>query len=306
MSFVVTRAALAFSGFADAAGGLLLLVAYYALADEITFFAELALGLQSLHAFTWFGYLLLSSGSPRPGFARMMLSANAAALALDVASVLLRTFAANGAGTLPLVSLCAMVGLLGADGFAWVFVRVYVRIRGDGREPSAGAPPLPVKAGKGEEEDEVADFASRAAVWLWPLELLLFAALATLYAAGLNRSAAYSRAILLEAPHAFAWLLHRLIAGSFFGNGGMLRDLGWIWLGFLASAALALAEAAALALRLYYVVSDSDDASSGFLGVPVVWGWVQLGIGAGLAAVSLSQAFCLWAVTTSFESVAKK
>jgi hypothetical protein len=286
MSFAGTRVALAAAGVLDLSATSLLACAYYARADEVTFLAALALSLQSLHAFTWFGYLVASSGEPSSGFARMMLAANAAAGILDLASLLARALVVGVSDSLGQISAWATGGMLFADALAAFALRVYLRAerRGDSDSDSDSRSEL-----KGREPAWATELRERALAPAWALELGLVAAQLGLHALGLNRSAAYSRLILLEVPHAFLWLLHRAAVGSLFGNGGGVRSRGWLWLGALAtSGALALGVAAA-ALRLTYYFTEADGAVSAYAGVPEVWGWVQFGVGLALVLVAAVQ-----------------
>lgn len=283
MSAALTRALIAVAGLSDLGGTLLQIVSYHAHAAELTLAFEFALlPWQALHAFTWFGALIYSSGAPGRSFGQMMLGAYIGALLGDSISALLRAFIPR-TSTFATVTFWNALALAFVDGaillFLWLGVTTF---------------PSRLSEGKKSGEDPWSRIVRRRALpWLWVLELLFAALLILTYAIGLNRSPEFSRVILLEAAHAFVWLLHRAITGGILRDDGMRDAPGWTWLGTLAAGALALTGASAGGLRLYYIFTDADSPATLIPTLPIVWGWIQFGLGAALFAVSGLQAFGL-------------
>lgn len=289
MSFLVTRSVLAFAGLIDLAASLLLIVSYHTHMTELTVALEFALlPWQALHVFSWFGSLLVSSGSPGRSFGQMMLAAYIGVILGDIISSFLRTFLVSGTTLFIQVTFWTTIALVFVDGVNLLFLW------------------FTIVTSSGEEEDEedkprepwAQTLQRRILPWLWILELIFIALQIILYTIGLNRSPTFSRIILLEAAHAFIWLLHRVITGGVMRDDG-IRRTGWYWLGVLTSGALTLAGASGGAARIFYIITGRDETAVLLPNLGVVSGWLQFSFGLVLFAISLLQLLSLGSIMSS-------
>jgi hypothetical protein len=284
MSITFTRGLLGVAAVGDLAGSLLMLTSYHSHAADATLLLDVALTMQLLHAFSWFGALLFSSGSLGRSFGQMMLATYVFVFLLDVASYGVR-FAAPRDSLFVSVTFWTALALAIDAGVAALFTWLSITT-------------APAEEDPGPRKPWTQTLQRQLLPWLWIAEIVFGALQLGFWAGGLTRSPAFARLVLFEAPHVFLWLLHRAITGGLVIDDGV-RKPGWIWLGKFVSALVALAGAAATALRLYYLFSDADEPAALLTTLPKVWGWLSFGFGAALLFVSFAQLILLESVMSN-------
>lgn len=289
MSLTATRGLLAIAGVVDLAASLLMLTSYHSHAVDATLLLDVAIILQALHVFSWFGTLLFASGGPGLSFGQMMLATYVFVFFLDVASFAVRAFVPRDS-LFSSVTFWTALGMAIDAGAAILFYWLAIKIAS-----SEGV----------EEEDEekprepwTQTLQRRLLPWMWVIEIVFAALQIGFWAGGLTRSAIFSRIVLFEAPHVFLWLLHRAITGGLLIDDSV-GDPGWIRLGTFVGAAMSIAGAAAAGFRFYYIFSGADETAALLPTLPIVWGWLQFGFGAALLLASLVQMVTLGSIATN-------
>lgn len=279
MSLGATRAIATGIAIADLAGTVLQVTGYFTHAESAIMLLEIALVLHGLHAFTWFGAMLAASGGPGYRFTQIIFVTYIGAAFADFASVVVRLFVSAPWSLFVSISFWTAVGLVAVDLIAATFL--WLTRRGMAREKRL--------VGDEREGDTI-----RTSVlpWLWIVELILVALIVFTWAAGLNRSAAFARVIVLETPHVFVWLLHRAVTGGLVTDDG-IREVGWIWAALAVTTSTMMLSGAASIARFYYMVSDADGPPGLLPVLHDVYGWIQFGLGTALFLVALAQFFGL-------------
>ena len=297
MSFSTTRTIIAIAALADLTATMMIIISYHEHASDLNFTLEFTvLPWQVLHVFSWFGALLYSTGGLDQAFGRVMLGTYIGVLFGDIISLLLRIFLVPNSVFFIQIAFWATLILCLVDLmmqlFLWISVITTDIVGDDETEEEDEDGPVVENTPKISRYTKPRD---RTLSWLWIFELILIISLFFVYSLGLNRSPSFSRIIMLEALHAFIWLLHLAIAER---NVHENHEKEWYRFSEMFSALMVISGVCATILRSYYIFTDSDEPATLIPSLVIYSGWIQLSLGTGLLAVSLAQFLVLAPLTS--------